>query len=260
MRTLGVDLASQAKKTAICEIEWRDRTATVSSVRVGVTDPEILDHARTLDLAGARVPYGDAIGIDAPFGWPQPFVELVTRQPTAFRRMPSWDSGFARSLCYRLTDRRVREELDLVPLSVACDKLAFSALRCAGLLDDLGVVDRSGVKGVFEVYPAAALKAWHFVGKGVKPGGLDPLNAKVKLATLLQEVRQACPWLSFSDNDEQLCSTNDDAFDALIASIAARAAALGLTIPPSTQEEVERARAEGWIAIPRNDVPISSLS
>jgi hypothetical protein len=51
MRTLGVDLASQAKKTALCEIVWRDGTAVVSSVRVGVTDAEILNHARTLDLA-----------------------------------------------------------------------------------------------------------------------------------------------------------------------------------------------------------------
>jgi hypothetical protein len=259
MRTLGVDLASQAKKTAICEIVWRDGTATISSVQVGVTDPEIVNRARALDLAREGEPGGDAIGIDAPFGWPQPFVELVTRQPTASPRMPRWDAGFARSLCYRLTDDRVREELGLVPLSVACDKLAFSALRCAGLLDDLGVVDRSGVNGVFEVYPAAALRAWHFVSKGIKPGGSTPLVAKAKLATLLQQVRQACPWLSLSDKEEQLFSTNDDAFDALIASLAARAAALGLTIPPTNQQEVERARVEGWIAIPRKDVPIASL-
>jgi hypothetical protein len=58
MRTLGVDLASQAKKTALCEIVWRDGTAVVSSVRVGVTDAEILNHARTLDLAREGVSSG----------------------------------------------------------------------------------------------------------------------------------------------------------------------------------------------------------
>jgi hypothetical protein len=107
MRTLGVDLASQAKKTAICEIAWEDGVATVSNVDVGVTDPEIVVLARHLNLPKHGDSAGDAVGIDAPFGWPQPFVELVTRQPTAIRRMPNWDAGLARSLCYRLTDRRV---------------------------------------------------------------------------------------------------------------------------------------------------------
>lgn len=247
MRTLGVNLASQAKKTAICEIVWHDGAATVSTVQVGVSDSDIVALARDLNFPKHGDTASDAIGIDAPFGWPQPFVELVTRQPAATRRMPRWEPEVARSLCYRLTDRRVREELGLVPLSVACDKLAFSALRCAGLLNELGVVDRSGVNGVFEVYPAAALMAWHFVSKGIKPGGVDPPNAKAKLAALLHQVRQSCPWLSFSDKDEQLCSMNDDAFDALIASLAARAAVLGLTIPPTTQEEVERARVRATV-------------
>jgi hypothetical protein len=88
--------------------------------------------------------------------------------------MPAINPARTRDLCYRLTDQRVHKELGLVPLSVACDKLAYSALRCAGLLDDLGVVDRSGVDGVFEVHPAAALKAWGCSIRGTKASLCSP--------------------------------------------------------------------------------------
>jgi hypothetical protein len=260
MRTLGVDLASQPKKTAICEIVWRDGTATVSTVKVGVTDPEIVAFARGLNLPKHDDSAGNAIGIDAPFGWPQPFVEFVSRPMTGIRDVPAFDPVAAQRLCFRLTDDHVRTELGMVPLAVAADRIARSAMRCSGLLDDLGVVDRSGVDGVYEVYPAAALKAWGFPYAGYKsPKANDPI-AKGKLSALFQLVCQACPWLSFAEMaDYDRCLTNDDAFDALIASFAARAAALGLTISPTTPEEIERAKVEGWIAIPPKDSSVGTL-
>jgi hypothetical protein len=260
MRTLGVDLASQAKKTGICEIDWLDGEAIVSTVQAGVSDPEILKHTRALHRAKHDDPAGDAIGIDAPFGWPKPFVEFVGRSPTGSRTVSHWSPALARSLGYRLTDDRVHAELEIMPLTVSADRIAVSAMRCSGLLDDLGVIDRSGIGGVFEVYPAAALKAWGFPYRGYKSRKVNDPVARAKLHLIFNLVRRACPWLSFSEETEQRCLNNDDAFDALIASLAARAAALGLTIPPTTQEEVERARVEGWIAIPRNDVPIASLA
>src|SRR5687768_2578387 len=113
MRTLGVDLASQAKKTAICEIAWHDGVATVSRVHVGVSDPEILKHALALDLANDGDSDGDAIGIDAPFGWPQPFVEFVSRPMTGLRDVPAFDPAAAQRLCFRLTDDHVRAELGM---------------------------------------------------------------------------------------------------------------------------------------------------
>ena len=43
---------------------------------------------------------------------------------------------------------------------------------------------------------------------------------------------------------------SDDALDAVLCALIARAAALGLTVPPPDQDR-ERARAEGWIHLPR---------
>src|SRR5215212_2370802 len=115
VRTLGVDLSSQPKQTATCLIEWNAGAATVLKLKVGVTDQDIRDRTADLNLAKPGHSQGDAIGIDAPFGWPQPFVELVSRPSTGNRLMPQWDPALARIFCYRLTDHRVRQELGLVP-------------------------------------------------------------------------------------------------------------------------------------------------
>ena len=45
-------------------------------------------------------------------------------------------------------------------------------------------------------------------------------------------------------------------FDAVIAAMTARAAALGQALPP-TEDDMAAARAEGWIVIP--DKPITAL-
>jgi len=62
----------------------------------------------------------------------------------------------------------------------------------------------------------------------------------------------AAPWLDLGDF-EPLSRRSHDAFDALIAALATRAAALGLTLPP-TAAQLEAARAEGWIALPTGEL------
>jgi hypothetical protein len=58
--------------------------------------------------------------------------------------------------------------------------------------------------------------------------------------------------LRLSDDVIRVCSGSDHAFDALIASLVTRAAAVGLTTRP-TAAEAQRARLEGWIAVPHRD-------
>jgi hypothetical protein len=158
-----------------------------------------------------------------------------------------------------LTDLRVRDELGLVPLAVAADRIALPALRCSGLLDELGVIDRSGVDGVFEVYPAAALKAWGLPYRKYKQTRSNNQAAKLILADLFQKVCLSCPWLNFSNQDDRLlCSQDDDAFDALIASLVAQAAALGRTACP-LEADALRAQVEGWIAIPKPQCQLGEL-
>jgi hypothetical protein len=62
MRTVGVDLASQPAKTAICTIEWADGTANVEALGLGRLNGRILD-----DLAlPAAMRLADKAAIDAP--------------------------------------------------------------------------------------------------------------------------------------------------------------------------------------------------
>lgn len=258
MRTLGIDLSSRPVKTAACLIEWDAGGATVSDLSLRLTDEAMLRLAAQLELATTDQGT-DAIGIDAPFGWPLPFVEFVSRSPAAGEPLPAFNPKLAKELCYRLTDLRVIQELGLYPLSVAADRIALPAMRCAGLLDSLGVDDRSGVDGVFEVYPAAALKAWGLPYKGYKAKGINSGRAKKNLADLFALVCTSCPWLRFPDTAADLFSTSDDAFDALIASLAARAAALGQTGRPLDSNEHARATVEGWIAVPGSDCRIGDL-
>ena len=165
MRTLGIDLGAQPKKTAVCAIDWRDDgTVAVEIPEIGFDDPALL-HA----MSGA-----DAVGIDAPFGWPRFIVEHLPR----YAAKGSWPPKPERagdewldSIRYRETDRFVRTWTEktlgfrLSPLSVSSDRIAFCAWRCAGLLHQhtraiAGELDRLGAaNGVFEVYPSAALAA-----------------------------------------------------------------------------------------------------
>lgn len=153
--------------------------------------------------------------------------------------MPA-DAAWRRGLAYRVTDLFVREEAGLNPLSVSADRIAYVAFRGANLLAALGgPIDRSGAGLVVEVYPAATLRRWGLTHRGYKLPGRD---------SLVDELLAAAPWLDLGPH-EALCRRSHDAFDAVIAALATRAAALGHTQPP-TPEQREAARVEGWIALP----------
>lgn len=243
-RSLGVDLAAQNKKTAVCVVEWRSGNTAALPPVLG-SDGDDLDWI--VDLAHGA----DSVGIDAPFGWPDAVVDALQRW-AAGERWPDVDKD---DLRFRLTDQRVREAIRRPPLSVSSDRIAVTAWRCARLLDRLRrddrAVDRLGADDIFEVYPGAALTAWGFTRPGYKTSG----NAESKKAqraarvSLVAEIETRAPWLDLSAA-KAACEDNDDALDALIASLAARAASRRLTLEPSPQE-VTRAAVEGWIHIPR---------
>jgi hypothetical protein len=105
-------------------------------------------------------------------------------------------------------------------------------------------IDRCGSGNLAEVYPAAALKIWGFPSSGYK--GSKGSEARRRL---LKEIEaNTHGWLDVGDVRFTL-ERNDDALDALIAALVARAAALSLceTIPAVS---LSRAQREGWIAIP----------
>lgn len=239
--TLGVDLASQKRTTAACVLRWRAGSVEIAELRPGVDDDGIMNMA-----AGV-----DAIGIDAPFGWPGRFVELIGGHHRGEPWTVTWgDEATRRSLRFRRTDLEVRAWLGRDPLSVSSDLIALPAMRCAGLLHRLGVRDRSGQGGrVHEVYPALALKRWVAMSSGYKDGSASRRQAaRAQRAEIVARLQTAAPWLPVPER----CIDSDHCLDALVAALIARAAHLGL-VEPIPEDAREQARAEGWIAIPTAD-------
>lgn len=209
----------------------------------------LLEHLRRSE-SQARISFfelverTDKVGIDAPFGWPEEFVSFVA----GHHRMEPWPGAdaadpdsFRSLLSFRETDRRVRSVRR--PLSVSTDKIGVTAMRCAALLHAIGEVDRAGLGKVVEVYPAAALARW-----GQQSGGYKK-HAADALPPMLRGVRDILPGLELGEFRPEL-ERSDHAFDALICSLVARAAAMDLTDGPE-RAVLARARREGWIHLPR---------
>lgn len=236
-RTGGVDLAAESRGTALAEIEWSSGRATLVRLTVGVSDADIVESARCVER----------LGIDCAFGWPDEFVDFVRRHAAGEGGRVPGDIAWRRTLAYRETDRFVRGRTGRWPLSVSTDRLGLTAMRCAGLLAALEAdgrrIDRSGVDGdVAEVYPGATLRewGWHLPGYRTDPD---------IRADLVSRMTRDAPGLDLSSHADRMVGSAD-AFDAVIAALAARAVSLGMThLPPP--EHAERARREGWIALPR---------
>ena len=90
----------------------------------------------------------------------------------------------------------------------------------------------------------------------VRLGDLEDLQAEWNQYDAHEDQRQEAihelakaGWLRVSDEQRTKMLESDDALDALVASLNARAAKLGLTLRPQPDQHREAAR-EGWIAIP----------
>jgi predicted nuclease with RNAse H fold len=219
-------------------IEWLPNRAVVRDLVIDVGDVQIVKASQ----------HADKIGLDCPLGWPEPFVALITAHRSGL--VPLTDGAGAqwrRRLAFRLTDEVVREETGIVPLSVAADRIAHAAFRCARLLAMLAAdghdVDRCGGGGIVEVYPAATLRRWGLTHRGYKGRGQE-----VQHADLVTGLCAAAPWLELGAS-EAPCRRSHDAFDSVIAALCARAAAIGKVTWPNDGQRVA-ARTEGWIALP----------
>jgi hypothetical protein len=225
MITLGIDLSSMPKGTAACRINWLAGRATAEPPRLGCTDIEL----------DALIGEADAVGIDAPFGWPAEFVAAVSEWKSEV-----WNEKVRDPLRFRVTDLWIIDNFGLAPLSVSTDRIALPAMRAMALLLRHGVTDRSGDGKFFEVYPAGSLAMWELPKQGYKKA--DNVEER---GIILKGLCNRMPWLDASDD----CADSADALDSLVASLTARAAVQSLThFPPS--HYVDLARREGWIHLP----------
>jgi predicted nuclease with RNAse H fold len=244
--SVGIDVASQDARTAICAIRWGSGEARIEPLGTpGATDAEIL---RGVALA-------DRVGVDIPLGWPSAFVESVSRH----HRGEAWprpdDAGAMESLRFRATDLWLPEHARRPgapaarchPMSVSSNLIAIPAMRMARVL---GPFDRSGADKVIEVYPAAALFVWGLPYRRYK--GAQPDRRETR-HDLVRRLREAAPWLSASRaEDWERLKENDHELDALVASLVARAKECHLC-DEDYDVTSENARYEGWIALPLPD-------
>jgi predicted nuclease with RNAse H fold len=240
--TLGVDLAAEPKKTGLARIAWRRGSAHITDVRRHVTDDDLVE----------AIVRADKAGIDCPLGWPVKFIHFITSHYSGHVALRSGVAGseWRRGLSYRVTDLRVKQ-LGLQPLSVSTDRIGVTTMRCAGLMSQLAAkgqpVDRTGAGRVVEVYPAASLVRWGFNYRGYKlRKGIEALDAMV------EALQVALPWLDFGGFDDE-CRTSDDAFDAVVSALTARAAAIG-KVEAIPNASLDVAAVEGWIALPTDDI------
>lgn len=249
-RTVGIDLASQPRDTAVCVIDWTRSPAQVVELEHRRLTDEFL-----IELAGD--PRAAKVGIDAPFGWPMAFIDALS----VYRDTGRWLGLDHEEIRFRSTDSFIARESGQVPMSVATSDLAWPAMRCARILSALatreGTLDRSGDGRILEVYPAAALRRWQIIPdttsivdaayKGDKPGRRERREQLVD--TLVERLDGV---LQISDAARNACIDDDDDLDALVSALIARAAQNGHTdpIPPGMRWAAMR---EGWIHLPASD-------
>ena len=245
-----MDLSAEARGTGIATIDWPDGGGRpqLLGVQVGADDKAVLAAIRGADRAA----------IDCPLSWPDPFVDLLVAHRAGRAPAPVGQSGleWRRTLSRRATDLHVAETVPgAVPLAVASDRIAAVAMRCAGLqaaLADEGLpVDRTGAGLLVEVYPAAALRVWGLTSRSYKGS-----SNRSALGLLVDDLQAAVPELDWQGN-ELACRTSDDALDAVVCALLARAAHLGLTAGPP-DHLTGRAATEGWIHLPTHNC-LSSL-
>lgn len=246
MITVGVDLAAEPAKTAVAVLSWDSAGAAVTDLILKATNETILQAA----LNATKV------GIDCPLGWPRQFVDFISRHEAGMVGSQEAQNVLARKpLVYRRTDLHLIEHGGPTPLSVSTDRIGNAAMRVAGLLavweQQDGFVDRSGAGRVVEVYPAGALRRWGFNSRQYK-GKLHETARKALVDSFFAATTQ---WLVIPESLRALCEVSDDAFDAVIAALNARAATVPSAVSvPKAADDIAAARLEGWIAVPTGDL------
>ncbi|WP_231982187.1 DUF429 domain-containing protein [Mycobacterium sp. E2327] len=245
--TVGIDLASQSDNTAVCVIIWSHESAQVSALASGTLHGSKLDDSALLSV----MKDADKVAIDAPFGWPQPFISAISSEPGNWPLDPDETRA---PLERRTTDFLVRDRTGKTPLSVTTDRIAYCAMRCASILGALNS-PRDGSGQVAEAYPDAALRCWLpklFTGSlqsyKTKNNAAARERREVILAALLGELGNG---FNITEAQRVAIAYSDDCLDAFVCALLARATAADLTVLPSTPDHQALARIEGWIHLPK---------
>ncbi len=255
-RFVGIDLASEAKRTGVAVIELAGASALADRAPAGF----LADDRGLVDI----VDRSTVVGLDSPLGWPDDFVSAVTAHRMS-ARWPTFEhrstDKIRESLRHRRTDLFVRAlDLGSTPLSVSSDLIGVVAMRGAWLQTAWAqrwghLESRDGTGRLVETYPAAALRAWGMLARrGVryKGGGTAPEREaqraeRERIVRAIEE--QSSEWLHLSAALRVETIESDHALDALVSALVALAARVGAT-HHAPSESSDAARREGWIHVP----------
>ncbi len=241
---------------AMCWITWEPRGRAMVTrllrARTGDRQRELDDDFLLEAMLGAA-PDSFApskVAIDSPLGWPVDFVRGVA-EPAEWPVAPGGDRS---RLERRATDHWVRATTGKNPLSVTTDRIAYPAMRAAGLLAHgafAGEIDRTGVTGVVcETYPDPAIRRFGLWPADAGPRDSYKRDARHVRTGIILQLLAAAPWLEIGDEHCRACTESDDCLDALVCALVARAVELGLTDrPPAALRD--QAQLEGWIHLPQ---------
>ncbi len=237
MQVLGIDLGAQDTHTAACVLEWNGDGARCETLIRGVGQDALAEMADEATLTG----------LDAPFGWPVPFVEAVSEWQRSGEWTEGWDAMTSERLRLRQTDLWVRHECGKQPLSVSASMLGVTSWRAADLLARMGdPVDR--VHGpIREVYPAAALAVWEMAKIADKYKHSAPAREAL-LAHLTSP-----GWLHLDTEQAAACVRWHHCLDALLCALVAASSVRKRCTAPPPELDSDLVAKEGWIWLPEPD-------
>jgi hypothetical protein len=271
LRTLGIAYSHTTGRATCCAIRWAGQLAMVELPRLGQLDPVLLDEMDRADWTAVT---------GAPFGWPDDLLDAIA----TFAESGRWPTRSpADRMRYRETDRFVRDLLRsehrvTIELPAATSRestiatwrvaqlITAHAKRTGRSLDRIGVPCPTGLDGppdlprgrvqfppggVIETNVSAALAAWGLPHDGyATTTPADNHRARTRRAAILAQLEHdADAWLILTDDVRQMCTSCDDALDALVAALVACATATDATIRPTVQQR-GAARREGWMHVP----------
>jgi len=272
MRVVGVDWAANPVDRAAVVLNIRDDG---SIVIVQVTTP--LDNQCAIDFCKSG--QNDVVAVDTPFAWPREFRDFVsawTPSCGAVAKPPE-----SRRFRYRLTDRFVHDKTNKWPLSVSTNLFALGARAWASIVHANHLYKQVAVcretlanttrPHIVEVYPGATLRAFENyeplnisgTSTRISKQGDDATEENYSYKTdeitrraLVEAVIDVFQIQAEGSVIDQIVATGkkDHATDGLLAAVSGLIL-LDLvdgwgTWYPDT-DQIEDAKAEGWIFFPR---------
>jgi predicted RNase H-like nuclease len=238
---IGVDCATQSKKTGLALGSFESGEARLETVVAGTTHKALVATvARWVQEADAAL-----LALDAPLGWPEALGRTLMDHHAGDPIEVAPNTLFRRH-----TDRFVKEHVGCQPLDVGADRIARTAHAALRLLNDVGEIigqpvtmgwappERSNVHAI-EVYPAATLKMAGLPYRGYKGRGNE-----AQRGTILGGLAQ---WMTMPD-EQALMMQYDDVLDAAVCVLAGADFLRCDTHPP---DKPDLARREGWIWVRR---------